>query len=194
MTVASTSILDRLIRPRLFVVAIASLLLAACSAGGSGASGSATSSAAASESESVAASASEDASKSADASASEGTTGASYSIEVASSPLGDILTDQDGNTIYRFTPDSENTSTCSGGCAETWPPLALEDGETVSAGDGVTAEIGTMTREDGTTQVTVGGLPAYHFAADAAAGDTNGQGVGGKWFVIGPDGAMNQGS
>jgi predicted lipoprotein with Yx(FWY)xxD motif len=52
----------------------------------------------------------------------------------------------------------------------------------------VTAELGTITRDDGTVQLTVNGFPAYYFAADSAAGDTNGQGVGDVWWVFGADG------
>ena len=36
-------------------------------------------------------------------------------------------------------------------------------------------------------QVAINGSPLYYFAKDAKAGDTNGQGVGGKWFVASPD-------
>ena len=35
-----------------------------------------------------------------------------------------------------------------------------------------------MERTDGTTQVTYNDWPLYLFSGDAAAGDTNGQGVG----------------
>ena len=31
-----------------------------------------------------------------------------------------------------------------------------------------------------------GAWPLYRFAGDAAPGDTNGQGSGGVWFVVGP--------
>ena len=64
----------------------------------------------------------------------------------------------------------------------------LVDGEPV-AGDGVDGTLlGTTEREDGSTQVTYDGWPLYLFASDAAPGDTNGQGVGEVWFVVGPDG------
>ena len=45
---------------------------------------------------------------------------------------------------------------------------------------------------DGTVQATVNGFPVYYFANDAAAGDTNGQGVGGNWYVVGADGELIQ--
>jgi predicted lipoprotein with Yx(FWY)xxD motif len=115
-------------------------------------------------------------------------------IQVADSALGPILSDQDGNTVYLFTPDSANTSTCGAGCIDTWPPVSLANGEAATAGDGVTATLGTITRDDGTVQVTVNELPIYYFAGDTAAGQTNGQNVGGKWFVVSADGSMNHGA
>jgi predicted lipoprotein with Yx(FWY)xxD motif len=115
-------------------------------------------------------------------------------IQVATSPLGQILTDGDGNTVYLFTPDSPNVSTCAAGCIDTWPPVVVEDGDAPQAGAGVTATLGTITRDDGTVQITVNELPIYYFAGDLAPGDTNGQNVGAKWFVVDADGSMNQGS
>jgi len=113
-------------------------------------------------------------------------------IQVADSALGQILADHDGNTVYLFTPDSANSSTCAAGCIDTWPPVSPADGASVTAGDGVTATLGTITRDDGTVQVTVNELPIYYFAGDTAAGQTNGQNVGGKWYVVGADGSMNR--
>jgi predicted lipoprotein with Yx(FWY)xxD motif len=100
--------------------------------------------------------------------------------------LGEILVDADGMTLYIFDNDEEGVSNCSGGCLENWPPLIIE-GE-LEAGDDVTATLGTITRDDGTTQVTVNGYPAYYWQGDTAAGDTTGHGVGGNWWVFGADG------
>lgn len=160
------------------------LMLAACSSTGGSTSASASASAS-SASASADASESEEASESADS-------GDEYTLEVTDSDLGEILVDQDGMTVYRFVPDTEGASTCTGGCLENWPAVAVDDGETVAAGDGVTAEVDTITRDDGTVQATVNGFPVYYFANDAAAGDTNGQGVGGNWYVVGADGEMIQ--
>ena len=107
-------------------------------------------------------------------------------VELATSDLGEILVDAEGRTLYLFTRDTGPESTCEGDCASTWPPLTT-DGEP-TAGDGIDAELGTTTRPDGTEQVTIAGHPLYFFANDEAAGDTNGQGIGGVWYVVGPDG------
>ncbi len=54
----------------------------------------------------------------------------------------------------------------------------------------MTGTLATFARPDGKMQVAINGHPLYYFAADAKAGDTTGQGVGGKWFVGTPDGAL----
>ncbi len=101
--------------------------------------------------------------------------------------LGAFLVDSQGRTLYLFLADTPTRSACSGGCAENWPPLL--SGGAVQAGEGVQAsKLGSLTRGDGTTQVTYNGHPLYYFAGDARAGDTNGQGIGGKWYVVSPAG------
>ena len=89
-------------------------------------------------------------------------------------------------------PDAGGAPTCYDDCATTWPPLVADGAPTV--GEGLDdALFASATRDDGTEQVTVDGWPLYFFAADAAPGDTNGQGVGGVWYVVGPDGAAIEG-
>src|SRR6266508_5546371 len=152
-----------------FAVAAALLLvLAACSAGAT-ATPSATESAAASVSE--AASASESAAA-----------GESYEITVADTAAGSALAGEDSMTLYTFDNDTTpGTSACTGDCATNWPPFTVDEGEQATAGEGVTGEIGTISRDDGSTQVTYNDKPLYYFAGDSAAGDSNGDGVGGIW-------------
>jgi predicted lipoprotein with Yx(FWY)xxD motif len=107
-------------------------------------------------------------------------------VVTADSDFGAILTDAAGMTIYFFANDTEGTSNCEADCLANWPAVEADDSPT--AGEGVTAELGTIERSDGTQQLTVNGFPAYYFANDAAAGDVNGQGVGGVWWVFGADG------
>ena len=108
-------------------------------------------------------------------------------VAVAETSLGEVLVDGEGMTLYLFTNDSGGASSCSGGCAETWPPLTV-DGEP-AGGEGVdAAKLGTIDRDDGSTQVTYNGHPLYLYQADSAPGDVNGQGVGGVWYAVTPDG------
>ena len=97
--------------------------------------------------------------------------------------LGSFLIDDKGMTLYLFTKDTPNTSTCYNGCATAWPPL-LTTG-TPAAGAGVDAsKFGTTKRTDGTTQVTYNGWPLYYFQKDKAPSDVTGQNVGSVWFVV----------
>ena len=51
-------------------------------------------------------------------------------------------------------------------------------------GFGVTGQLGTLTRADGTTQVTYAGKPLYYWQGDTKPGDATGNGVTGAWHVI----------
>lgn len=107
-------------------------------------------------------------------------------VGTADSEFGTILVDGHGNVLYLFDNDAGGESACYDSCAQTWPPLV---GEAEATGDADPSLVGTTEREDGSTQVTYAGFPLYHYAADSAAGDVNGQGVGGVWWVVGPDGS-----
>ena len=112
-------------------------------------------------------------------------------ITVADSSLGQILTDANGFTVYGFTNDSAGTSTCTGGCAEAWPAVTTTSDELPAGLDPNVFSV--VEGPDGTYQLKAGDWPLYTFSGDAAAGDTNGQGQGGVWFVVTPDGTLIQG-
>ncbi|MFI9046697.1 SCO0930 family lipoprotein [Streptomyces sp. NPDC053427] len=102
--------------------------------------------------------------------------------------LGPVVTDSKGMTLYRFDKDTAKppTSNCSGSCATTWPVVPA-DGATAPAGIDKSA-LGSVTRSDGTKQLTIGGWPAYRYVKDTKPGDTKGQGVGGTWNALAADG------
>ncbi|MFC4563856.1 hypothetical protein ACFO4E_18510 [Nocardiopsis mangrovi] len=109
-------------------------------------------------------------------------------IETVDHPeLGEILTDNEGFTLYRFDEDTAEppATNCNGDCAEAWPPVL--DMETFDF-DGDPSLIGSVTRDNGLEQVTIGGWPVYRYAEDTAPGDVNGQGVSGTWFAMTPEG------
>jgi predicted lipoprotein with Yx(FWY)xxD motif len=162
-------------RPGATAALAGALLLAACGANTGGGSSAATS-----------------ASPSAAASASET---AGLQLKVGSTSAGQTLVGAGGKTLYYFAKDSKGTSACTGDCAATWPPLTLKGSETATAGEGVQASwLGTITRPDGTKQVTYADHPLYYFAADKAAGDAKGQGTLGIWFIASPDGKLSSAS
>ncbi|MFF7157463.1 hypothetical protein [Streptomyces sp. NPDC008139] len=116
-------------------------------------------------------------------------TGSAATVKTASSPLGQILVDASGRTLYLFKADTGKTSTCNGSCTQAWPPQTTTGKPNNS---GVTASlVGTSTRSDHSTQVTYNGHPLYYFAKDTKPGETNGQGLtafGALWYVVSPSG------
>ena len=112
---------------------------------------------------------------------------AADTVKVAASPLGTILTDASGRTLYYFANDKADSgaSACSGQCAATWPAFSASAVHVSSPLD--PADFGTITRADGTKQTTWYGWPLYYYGADANAGDVKGEGILGIWFVIKPD-------
>ncbi len=152
----------------------AALALAAC--GSSSASSSATSSAAAPPPSTGTPAAS--------------VTPTSVSVGTAGKPSGGYLT-ASGRALYLWVADTPGQSACSGACAQAWPPLIAKTAPTAAAG--VTASrLGTITRSDGSKQVTYMGHPLYYYAGDTSPGTTNGQGsdqFGAKWWLVSKTGA-----
>lgn len=106
--------------------------------------------------------------------------------------LGQVLVDSEGHTLYAFSKDSGETSTCEAACAKAWPPLLDENGEPQPSNGTAAARLGTVTRPDGTHQVTYAGHPLYSYTGDKQAGQANGNGAGafgGTWTALKGSGA-----
>lgn len=102
-------------------------------------------------------------------------------IALETTPLGSVLVDAQGNTIYLYTPDKQGISTCYDKCEAAWPIVSQVSG----VGTGLDAKLlGTTTRTNGTVQATYNKWPLYYFVKDKAKGDTTGQAVGGVWWVM----------
>jgi len=114
----------------------------------------------------------------------DGTPVPSSTLLVGFTPeLGPFLTDAKGMTIYLFTKDTTaGSSACYGDCATNWPPVPA--GADVMLPVGVQGTLGSITRTDGTSQLTYNDIPLYYFAKDKAAGDTTGQEVGDVWYIV----------
>ena len=150
------------------------LVVAACSSSSSTASSSPASSSAA-------------AAPAAQASSPAATGGASSIVTVSLATVsgipGKALVGSNGRTLYLFQADKSGTSACAGACAAAWPPFTVTG--TPKAGSGVSQSLlGTITRPDGTMQLTYNGHPLYYFTADTAGGTAHGQAVrafGAEW-------------
>jgi predicted lipoprotein with Yx(FWY)xxD motif len=160
---------DKAVRLRIGTVgaaAVAALMVAAC---GSSASGQASKSAS---------------TKPAAPKSSE------LTISTAKGSMGTYLVGSSGRALYIFAADHGGKSACSGTCAQNWPPLT--SAATPKAGGGVNAsDFGSITRTDGSKQVTYSGHPLYYFIGDSGPGMTSGEGssaFGAKWWLMTPGG------
>jgi predicted lipoprotein with Yx(FWY)xxD motif len=121
--------------------------------------------------------------------ASAATTGTVITTHAGSA--GSFLTDGSGRAVYLWSKDTMNKSACSGACAGAWPPVPAS-GTLTASGGAKTSDLGTITRSDGSKQVTYDGHPLYFFAGDSGAGQLTGQGsngFGAKWWLVAPSGA-----
>jgi predicted lipoprotein with Yx(FWY)xxD motif len=103
--------------------------------------------------------------------------------------LGQILVDGKGMTLYIFTKDGPDQSNCTGNCLANWPPLVTLGAPIIGTGAD-DSKVGSALLADGTKIVTYNHMPLYYFAKDTKPGDVTGQGVGGVWFVVSPDGEI----
>jgi predicted lipoprotein with Yx(FWY)xxD motif len=110
---------------------------------------------------------------------------AKATVKLATTSLGKVLVAANGRTLYLYDPDGTDTSAskCTGGCASAWPPLTTT--KKLKAGKGLDASLLTT---GGGDQVAYNGHLLYFFSGDSAAGQTNGQGVGGVWHAVDADG------
>src|SRR5438105_39379 len=124
---------------------------------------------------------------------SSASTGSASGISIATTkgPMGTYLTGASGRALYLWVADKGGKSACAGSCAGVWPPVTTKGTPSASGGT-VTSDLGTITRSDGTKQVTYNGHPLYYYAADTSAGQITGQGsnsFGAKWWLVAPSGA-----
>ncbi len=109
-----------------------------------------------------------------------------YTVDIgysSNASIGFYLTNGTGWTLYLFKADKPNngTSACYDKCAKVWPPFYVAN---LRLSPGLNASsFATITRTDGTKQLTYNGYPLYYFAPDKKAGDTKGQGVGKVWYA-----------
>jgi predicted lipoprotein with Yx(FWY)xxD motif len=106
--------------------------------------------------------------------------------------MGKVVENEEGFVLYRFDSDTNSPakSNCNGDCAKIWPPALTNDGKPTLKGVS-SSVVGTVTRADGTKQLTIKGWPVYTYIGDKQPGQWKGQNVSGKWFVIEPTGAKN---
>jgi predicted lipoprotein with Yx(FWY)xxD motif len=105
---------------------------------------------------------------------------------------GTVLVNAHGYALYMFAPDDQREVSCTGYCAQTWPPVKLPANATLVAGPGVKSSLlGSDADSAGGRVVTYDGWPLYGYTADVQAGQDTGQGIdlnGGDWYLMRPSG------
>ncbi|GLY94885.1 hypothetical protein [Actinoplanes sp. NBRC 103695] len=107
--------------------------------------------------------------------------------------MGKVVVDQEGWVLYRFDDDKNKpkaVTNCKGDCEKVWPAALTNDGKPELKGVDPKL-VGTVTRPDGSKQLTIDGWALYRYIGDKKAGQWKGQNVGGKWFVVEPTGKKN---
>lgn len=96
---------------------------------------------------------------------------------------GAVLVDSRGMTLYHLTGETAGKFICTGACLKIWHPLIASGGSSPS---GTVGSLGTVTRSDGTLQVTFKGEPLYTFVKDTGRGEATGQGIKdvGTWTAV----------
>lgn len=115
-------------------------------------------------------------------------------IKSSDSGYGTVLFDGKDQAIYLFDKETGPRSECYGDCAAAWPPVLTEGGPQPS-GDVDAGLLGTIQRDDGTTQVTYKDQPLYYYAHEGP-GQVLCQNVeefGGLWLVVKPSGEPVEG-
>src|ERR1700744_973628 len=112
-------------------------------------------------------------------------------ITTATSSGATFLVTSSGRAVYLWAKDTGDMSACTGACAGAWPPVTTT-GTVTASGSAKASDLGTITRSDGTKQVTYDGHPLYFFAGDSGPGTASGQGsdnFGAKWWLVAPNGS-----
>jgi predicted lipoprotein with Yx(FWY)xxD motif len=109
-------------------------------------------------------------------------------VTVKMTSLGNVLVGKTGMTVYGFTKDTEGKPTCAGPCADAWPAVLTDSADLPAGLDPKVFSV--VPSLDGTFQIKAGAWPLYYFANDKAAGDVNGQGIGGIWYVVDAKGQL----
>jgi predicted lipoprotein with Yx(FWY)xxD motif len=110
-------------------------------------------------------------------------------VTVGESDFGPMLFDEPGQAIYLFEVETDGRPECYGECAAAWPPV-LTTGVPQAAGAVRADLLGTVARDDGSTQVTYGGHPLYFYAHEGPGQVLCHDVVenGGRWLVVTPEG------
>lgn len=98
--------------------------------------------------------------------------------------IGKVLDDSKGFTLYHLTSETGGKIVCTASCASVWPPFLVSGSSAPASVSGASGTFGTVTRPDGSLQLTFNGMPLYTYSGDKSPGQANGNGIQGVWFAV----------
>ncbi len=104
--------------------------------------------------------------------------------------VGNYVTDGKGMSLYIYMLDTPygGTSSCYGSCATIWHAFYASNVTAAANSTVNTKAFNTISRTDGTKQLTYYGRPLYYYSGDSAPGQIKGQGLLGLWYLMSPSG------
>jgi len=130
-----------------------------------------------------------------DAANAQGAASNVLTVATAGGP-GPYLVNSAGSALYYVEGDTDGAK-CVDQCIEVWPPLLVAEAAPTPGAELEAGLLGTIEREDGSTQVTYNNHPLYRYAADVGVGRTGGhdlQDKWGHWHLVSPEGEAVTGS
>src|SRR5438132_7559400 len=113
-------------------------------------------------------------------------------ISTGSTPIGTVLTDRSGLTLYYLTTEQGGHDACTSmaGCSSAWPAVKPPASGSPVGSSAVTGALTVITAADGSQEVAYNGWPLHTFQGDAnTPGLANGNRImsfGGTWYVATP--------
>lgn len=96
-----------------------------------------------------------------------------------------VLMTNKGFAVYYFRADPRFTATCTGACAQSWPPVLAPQGMmTVSSSVPLPRQLSVHQTPNG-AQVFYDGHALYTYAADMQPGVATGRGQDAQWYLAG---------
>ena len=94
-----------------------------------------------------------------------------------------LLTNKDF-AVYYYKPDTMFTATCTGQCAQDWPPVLAPQGMMISSSTPLPKQLSMHQTPNG-AQVFYDGHALYTYAADKQPGNATGRGQDMQWYLVG---------
>ncbi len=123
--------------------------------------------------------------------------GSPYAVRLETSMShGQYLVDNGGYTLYMFANDYQGRTSCTGSCSGTWPPFYVANLTQTMLGSGLAISDFDTIMVNGSPQLRYKTWPLYYYAPGTGyyggnvreqAGQINGDGQSGLWFVAKPD-------